>query len=74
MINDLIIELHQRLHVTSISVTHDMISAYKTGTRVVMMHDGKIEFDGTPEQIRNSGNDIVNQFITGSATGPIQVR
>ncbi|UCD93640.1 MAG: ABC transporter ATP-binding protein [Candidatus Zixiibacteriota bacterium] len=73
MINDLIIELNDRLHVTSIAVTHDMTSAYKIGDRIVMLHDGKIEFDGTPEQVKNSGNAVVDQFITGRATGPIKL-
>jgi phospholipid/cholesterol/gamma-HCH transport system ATP-binding protein len=73
MINDLIIELNERLHVTSIAVTHDMTSAYKIGDRIVMLHEGKIEFDGTPEQVKNSGNAVVDQFITGRATGPIQL-
>jgi phospholipid/cholesterol/gamma-HCH transport system ATP-binding protein len=72
MINKLIIDLHKKLHVTSISVTHDMKSAYMIGDRIVMLHDGKIEFDGVPEQIQNSGNEAVDQFINGRAAGPIQ--
>nr|MBN2277092.1 ABC transporter ATP-binding protein [candidate division Zixibacteria bacterium] len=74
MINDLIIELHRRLKVTSIAVTHDMTSAYKIGERIVMLHDGKVEYDGTPDEIKNSGNAVVDQFINGRSTGPIQVR
>jgi len=71
-INDLILDLHERLHVTSIAVTHDMTSAYKIGDRIVMLHEGKIEFDGAPQQVQNSGNEIVDQFIHGRAHGPIQ--
>lgn len=74
MINDLIIDLHQKLKVTSISVTHDMVSANKIGGRIVMLYNGRIEYDGTPEQIQNSGNEIVDQFINGRAEGPIQTR
>jgi phospholipid/cholesterol/gamma-HCH transport system ATP-binding protein len=73
MINDLIIELNEKLHVTSIAVTHDMKSAYRIGNRIVMLHDGRIEFDGTPDQVKNSGNAVVDQFITGRATGPIRL-
>ncbi len=76
-INELIIELHDKLKVTSIAVTHDMKSAYKVGTRVAMMYQGKIIETGTPDKIRNTGNPIVQQFITGSAAGPmtdVQVR
>jgi len=74
MIDELIIELHEKLKVTSVAVTHDMRSAYKIGTRMVMLYEGKIEFDGTPEEIRNSDNEYVKQFINGRATGPIKVR
>ncbi|MBI3252280.1 MAG: ABC transporter ATP-binding protein [Candidatus Omnitrophica bacterium] len=70
-INDLIIELHDKLKVTSIAVTHDMVSAYKIGTRIAMMYQGQIIQIGTPEEIRNSSNPVVRQFITGSAAGPI---
>ena len=70
-INDLIIELHDKLKVTSIGVTHDMTSAYKIATRIAMMYQGRIIEIGTPDEIRNSNNSIVRQFITGSASGPI---
>lgn len=74
IINNLMIELRERLKVTSIAVTHDMTSAYKIADRIVMLYNGKIEFEGTPEQVRNSGNEIVSQFINGRATGPIKVQ
>jgi phospholipid/cholesterol/gamma-HCH transport system ATP-binding protein len=74
VINDLIVELNNKLHVTSISVTHDMTSAFKIADRIVMLYQGKVEFDGTPDQIRTTGNPVARQFISGSATGPIQVR
>lgn len=72
-INDLIINLHQKLHVTSVTVTHDMTSAYKIGDRIVMLYDGRVEFEGTPEETRNSSNEIVRQFINGQSDGPIQM-
>lgn len=74
IINNLMIELREKLKVTSIAVTHDMTSAYKIADRIVMLYNGKIEFEGTPEQVRNSGNEIVSQFINGRATGPIKVQ
>src|SRR3989338_6564678 len=70
-INELIVELHDKLKVTSIAVTHDMISAYKVASRIAMMYQGKIIQAGTPDQIRNASNPIVQQFITGSASGPM---
>ncbi len=70
-INGLIMELHDKLKVTSVVVTHDMVSAYKIGTRIAMMYQGKIIQLGTPDEIKNSSNPVVRQFISGSARGPI---
>ena len=70
-INDLIIKLHTKLNVTSIAVTHDMTSAYKIGDRIAMLYNGRIIADGKPDEIKNSKDPIVQQFITGAGTGPI---
>ncbi len=70
-INDLIRDLHDKLKVTSVAVTHDMVSAYKIASRIAMLYEGKIIEVGTPEEIRQTKNPIVRQFITGAATGPI---
>lgn len=72
-INDLIIELRERLHVTSVAITHDMKSAYKIADRIAMLYEGKIIEVGTPEEIKNTSNPVVRQFITGSAVGPIKI-
>jgi phospholipid/cholesterol/gamma-HCH transport system ATP-binding protein len=72
-INDLIIDCTQKLGVTSIVVTHDMVSAYKVGHRISMLHEGQVIFTGTPEQIRHTDHPIVRQFIEGRAEGPLQV-
>jgi phospholipid/cholesterol/gamma-HCH transport system ATP-binding protein len=70
-INDLIIDLRKKLGVTSVAITHDMHSAYKISDRIAMLYKGEIQEIGTPEQIKSSANPIVQQFITGSAVGPI---
>jgi phospholipid/cholesterol/gamma-HCH transport system ATP-binding protein len=70
-INDLIVDLRKKLGVTSVAITHDMQSAYKISDRIAMLYKGEIQEIGTPEEIRNTKNPIVQQFITGSATGPI---
>ena len=72
-INELIVTLRERFEVTSVAVTHDMKSAYKIADRIVMLYKGKVEFQGTPDEVTSTDNPIVKQFITGSATGPIQV-
>jgi phospholipid/cholesterol/gamma-HCH transport system ATP-binding protein len=70
-INDLIVDLRKKLGVTSVSITHDMHSAYKISDRIAMLYKGEIQEIGTPDEIRGTSNPIVKQFITGSAIGPI---
>lgn len=70
-INQLIKELHDKLKVTSVVVTHDMVSAYKVADRIAMLYEGKIIEVGSPDQIKNTQNPVVHQFITGAAWGPI---
>ena len=70
-INDLIVELHNKLKVTSIAVTHDMTSAYKIADRMAMLYNGKIIATGTPDEIKNTRDPVVRQFITGASKGPI---
>jgi len=70
-INDLINRLKLQLNITSVAVTHDMTSAYKISDRIAMLYQGRIIFVGTPDEVKNADSDIVQQFIHGSATGPI---
>jgi phospholipid/cholesterol/gamma-HCH transport system ATP-binding protein len=67
VINALIVKLQRELQVTSITVTHDMNSAFKIGDRIVMLHEGRIVFDGTPEQIQREENPVVRRFVVGEA-------
>ncbi len=71
VINDLIVSLRELLGVTSISITHDMASAYKIADQIAMLYKGKIVEVGTPEEIRNTKNPVVSQFVEGRAEGPI---
>jgi phospholipid/cholesterol/gamma-HCH transport system ATP-binding protein len=73
-INDLIIHLKDTLNITSIAVTHDMVSAYKISDRIAMLYKGRIIAEGKPEEIKNSDSEIVQQFISGRAVGPITDR
>jgi phospholipid/cholesterol/gamma-HCH transport system ATP-binding protein len=68
VINQLIVKLNNGLKVTSITVTHDMASAFKIADRIVMLHEGKIIFDGTPKEIQETEVPIVHQFVVGEAT------
>lgn len=73
VINDLIIKMDEELDVTSIVVTHDLASAYKIADRIAMMYGGKIIALGAPDEIKESPDEYVQQFINGSAQGPIDV-
>lgn len=70
-INNLIRNLHDKLKATSIAVTHDMISAYKIADKIAMLYEGKIIAVGTPDEIKNTSDPTVKQFVTGSSIGPI---
>jgi phospholipid/cholesterol/gamma-HCH transport system ATP-binding protein len=70
-INELIVEMRERLAITTVAITHDLVSAYKIGHRLAMLYDGKIIFTGTPEECKNTTNPIVREFITASSVGPI---
>ncbi len=67
-INDLILKMQHRLKATSIVVTHDMASANKVADRMVMLHEGRIIVDDTPEGVRGSDDPRVQSFIRGDAS------
>lgn len=71
VINELIVEMREKLDVTSIAITHDMVSAYRIADRIAMLYKGEIIEVGTPEEIKGSSNEIVQQFIHGEVEGPI---
>jgi len=67
-INDLIVSLRERLHVTAIAVTHDMHSAFKIGDRIAMLDDGHIVFDGSVAETRSAESPAIRQFIAGQSS------
>ena len=67
VISELILKLQAELGVTSIVVTHDMANAFKVADRIVMLHKGKLIFDGTADEIRASTDDRVARFVRGEA-------
>ena len=70
-INQLINDLHEKLKVTSVVVTHDMHSAFSVATRMAMIHEGKQIAYGSPEEIINIDNPILQQFILFGAPDQI---
>ena len=72
VIDRLIRDLQRRLGVTSVVVTHDMTSAYKVADRMALLHDGRVVFLGTPDEVRSTPDPLVRQFVEGSSEGPIR--
>lgn len=72
-INDLITDLNRELKVTTVIVTHDMVSAYKVSDRIVMLHEGQVIFSGTPQETQTAELDIVRKFVTGESDDPRKV-
>jgi len=71
VIDELIINLSEKSKVTSVTVTHEMDSAFRIGTRMAMLYQGKVIEDADPESFRQSQNPVVRQFLSGSTEGPI---
>jgi phospholipid/cholesterol/gamma-HCH transport system ATP-binding protein len=69
MISELILQMQQRLGITTLTITHDMNSAYKIADRIAMLYEGQIRVFDTPESIRATDDPIVQQFIQGRALG-----
>ncbi len=72
-INDLIVECVKDLGATTLSITHDMASARKIADEIAMLYKGKIIWQGNKNDIDQSGNEYVDQFIHGRAQGPIHM-
>jgi phospholipid/cholesterol/gamma-HCH transport system ATP-binding protein len=71
VIDELIISLSEKSKVTSVTVTHEMDSAFRIGTRMAMLYQGKIIEEAEPERFKQSKNPVVAQFLSGSTEGPI---
>ena len=67
VIDELMIRMRDQLGVTGIVVTHDMKSAYRVGTRMAMLYEGKVRQVGTVEEIQRTEDPVVRQFIEGRA-------
>ena len=67
VIDELMIRMRDRLGVTSIVITHDMRSAYRVGTRIAMLYDGRVRSVGTVDEIQRTTDPVVRQFIEGRA-------
>jgi phospholipid/cholesterol/gamma-HCH transport system ATP-binding protein len=73
-IDQLIIDLNKKLGVTSVVVTHEMDSAFRIADRMVLLDRGKFIVSGTPDEMRNSTDPLVRQFVYGLTEGPLTDR
>lgn len=71
VVDELIINLSEKTHTTSVIVSQQMDSAFRIATRMAMLYQGKIIYENTPEKFHDSSNPIVRQFVTGETEGPI---
>lgn len=74
VIDELIMNLSRGMKITSVVVTHDTRSAFKIADKMVVLFRGKVVAEGPPEEIQNSTDPLVQQFIAGSPDGPIPLR
>jgi phospholipid/cholesterol/gamma-HCH transport system ATP-binding protein len=68
-INRLIRRLQERFGMTSIVVTHDMKSAFDVADRIAYLHEGRIYFDGTPAELQQSKDRLIQNFLLGRSEG-----
>jgi len=68
-IDQLVLDLQNQLHKTAVVVTHDMVHAFKIADRIGMLHEGKLIFLGTPEEIKESDSPIIRPFIRREGLG-----
>ncbi|MCH9649962.1 MAG: ABC transporter ATP-binding protein [Deltaproteobacteria bacterium] len=71
VIDDVILDLKRTLQSTTITITHDMTSAFRIADRLAMLHHGKVIAEASPEGMKNSPDPRVRQFIEGRANGPL---
>jgi phospholipid/cholesterol/gamma-HCH transport system ATP-binding protein len=74
VIDQLVIDLRQKLGVTSVVVTHDMKSAFRIADRIAMLYNGEFIAVGPVEEFGESDDERVRQFVEGLADGPIPLR
>jgi phospholipid/cholesterol/gamma-HCH transport system ATP-binding protein len=71
-VDQLIVDLARKEGVTCIVVSHDLRSIFSIADRVAMLYKGKVKTVGTPDEVRNDPDPVVQQFITGEPEGPLE--
>jgi phospholipid/cholesterol/gamma-HCH transport system ATP-binding protein len=71
IIDEVILNMRERMDATIVTITHHMPSARKIGDRIALLYGGKILFEAPPEEFLASQDPAVRQFVDGSAEGPL---
>ncbi len=71
VIDELILDFAKKMDMTCMVITHELSSAFRIADRIIMLHQGKILREGTRDEIRESSDPLVHQFINGLPDGPI---
>ena len=74
VIDILTVDLTRKLGMSAVVVTHDMTSAFRIATQMIFLFEGRVVAAGTPDEIKNNPNPILQQFINGHADGPIPLK
>ena len=74
LIDKLILHTQKSFHnLTSIVISHDIASMINVADYIFLLHQGKIYFAGTPESFKKSTDPLVQQFLSGSLKGPLDI-
>ncbi len=74
VIDTLTVDLTKKLGLSAVVVTHDMTSAFRIATQMIFLFEGRVIASGTPDEIKNNPDPILQQFINGYADGPIPLK
>lgn len=74
VVDTLLMDLTKKLGISAVVVTHDMTSAFRIASRMIMLFEGRVIAAGTPAEIQNNPDPVLQQFIKGEADGPIPLK
>ena len=73
-VDQMILSTQEQLNVTMVVITHDVNSMFKISDKIIMLHDGFVRAAGSKDEIRNSADPMVQQFLQGRSDGPMKVQ
>jgi phospholipid/cholesterol/gamma-HCH transport system ATP-binding protein len=72
LIDTLIVDMQKKIQgLSSVVISHDIQSVLRIADRIFFLHEGKMYLSGTPDDFRRSSDPVIQQFLTGSLTGPL---